>query len=229
MSAFQNPTGITLAPARRQALIEVAARYGLPIVEDDAYGELYYTDERPTPVAAVDVALHGSLRHVVYISSFSKVLAPGLRVAWLLAPPELTSRLVRVKQGVDLHTNSLSQATVYESCRAGLLEHHVPTIRTIYRERRDTMLRALAAHMPPEVRWITPDGGMFVWVMLPAQTNSTSLFHAAIENDVAFVPGEAFYANGGGTNTLRLNFSLPTPAQIEEGIARLGRAMRALG
>jgi 2-aminoadipate transaminase len=226
MSCFQNPTGITLSPARRRALIEVVAKYGLPIVEDDAYGELYYTDERPLPMASIDVEQHGELRHVVYLSSFSKVLAPGLRVGWMAAPEELIGKLVQVKQGVDLHTNSLSQATVYEACRDGLLDRHVPIIRSIYRKRRDTMLNALQQHMPPEVQWVRPDGGMFVWVTLPPQLDSTRLFHTAIEHQVAFVPGTPFYANGGGTSTMRLNFSLPTAEQIEAGIARLGEAIR---
>lgn len=225
MSCFQNPTGITLSAARRQALIEVVSRYGLPIIEDDAYGELYYDGERPTPMAAVDTEVHGELRYVVYVSSFSKVLAPGLRIGWVAAPEMLVGKLVQVKQGVDLHSNSLAQATVYKACCEGLLEHHVPLIRSIYRERRDTMLAALEEHMPPEVHWVRPDGGMFIWVTLPPHIDSTTLFHAAIEHEVAFVPGTTFYANGGGANTMRLNFSLPSCDCIREGIARLGQAM----
>jgi 2-aminoadipate transaminase len=226
MSCFQNPTGITLSHERRRALVEVVSKYGLPIVEDDAYGELYYGEERPLPVASMDMEMHGELRHVVYLSSFSKVLAPGLRVGWMAAPEELISKLTQVKQGVDLHTNSLSQATVYEACRDGLLDRHVPFIRSFYRTRRDVMLTALEQHMPEDVRWVRPEGGMFVWITLPPHVDSTQLFHTAIKHDVAFVPGATFYANGGGQNTMRLNFSLPTPAQIEEGITRLGQAVR---
>jgi 2-aminoadipate transaminase len=225
---FQNPTGVTLANERRRMLIEVAAEYGLPIVEDDPYGELSYDGERPIPLAAIDVEMHGELRHVAYVSSFSKLLAPGLRVGWMAAPEALVSKLVQVKQGVDLHTGSLAQATVYEACRDGLLERHVPYIKSVYRERRDAMLQALEQHMPEGVRWTKPGGGMFVWIELPPHVSSTDLFHAALEHEVAFVPGTPFYANGGGERTMRVNFSLPTVAQIEEGIARLGRSMRAM-
>lgn len=226
MPTFQNPTGITLAAERRCALVELATHYSLPIVEDDAYGELYYNDVRPTPLAAIDVKLNGCLGNVIYISSFSKVLAPGLRVGWAAAPADLIASLVKVKQGIDLHTTSLSQATVYEAVRDGLLERHVPFIRDTYRTRRDAMLAALKEHMPEGVRWVKPEGGMFVWLLFPEHIDSTELFHVAIEHDVAFVPGPPLYANGGGEHTARLNFSLPSLPQIEEGITRLGRSIR---
>jgi 2-aminoadipate transaminase len=127
MPTFQNPTGVTLAEERRRDLIDVASRYELPIIEDDPYGDLFYDGERPRPLAALDVEKHGKLRTVVYISSFSKLLSPGLRVGWTAAPESMVSRLVQVKQGVDLHTSSLTQATVYEACRDGLLERHIPS------------------------------------------------------------------------------------------------------
>lgn len=228
MSCFQNPTGITLSRERRHALMDVVARYKLPIVEDDAYGELYYNGERPTPMAALDVEMHGEPRLVVYVSSFSKVLAPGLRVGWVSAPEALISKLVQVKQGSDLHTGSLAQATVYAACCDGLLDRHIPTIQDIYRRRRDAMMEALQEHMPAGVRWVRPEGGMFVWVTLPPHLDSTDLFHTAIEHQVAFVPGTPFYANGGGEHCMRLNFSLPSPAKITEGIARLGSAIQEL-
>jgi 2-aminoadipate transaminase len=227
MPTFQNPTGVTLAEERRRALIDVAARYELPIVEDDPYGDLFYDGERPRPLAALDVEKHGKLRTVVYVSSFSKLLAPGLRVGWTAAPESMVSRLVQVKQGIDLHTSSLTQATVYEACRDGLLERHIPSIQNIYRRRRDAMLAALEQHMPEGVRWTCPGGGMFVWLMLPPGLDALELFHEAIKHEVAFVPGTPFYANGGGNHAMRLNFSLPTAEQIEEGIGRLGCSMRA--
>jgi 2-aminoadipate transaminase len=226
MPTFQNPTGVTLAEERRRDLIDVASRYELPIIEDDPYGDLFYDGERPRPLAALDVEKHGKLRTVVYISSFSKLLSPGLRVGWTAAPESMVSRLVQVKQGVDLHTSSLTQATVYEACRDGLLERHIPSIQNIYRRRRDAMLSSLAQHMPEGVRWTCPGGGMFVWLMLPPGLDALELFHEAIKHEVAFVPGTPFYANGGGGHAMRLNFSLPTAEQIEEGIARLGRSMR---
>lgn len=226
MSCFQNPMGVTLTPARRQALIDLAARYAFPIVEDDPYGELAYDGARPAPLAALDVALHGQLRYVVYISTFSKLLAPGMRVGWTAAPRALIGKLAQAKEGTDLQTGSLAQATAYEACRAGLLNGHVPFIRDTYRVRRDTMLAALAEHMPAGVHWTRPGGGMFIWLTLPPHLDATALFHAALEYQVSFVPGASFYANGGGTNTLRLSFSLPTPERIREGIARLGGALR---
>ncbi len=228
MSCFQNPTGTTLSPARRRALLDVAMRYDLPIIEDDAYGELYYDGSRPIPIAALDTELHGEPRYVVYISSFSKVLAPGLRVGWVAAPADLISKLVKVKQGVDLHTGSLSQAVVYEACRDGLLDRHVPFIRDTYRMRRDAMLAALAQHMPTEVRWVRPDGGMFVWVTLPDHIDTSALLRIAVENQVAFIPGKPLYANGGGEHTMRLNFSQPSVGAITEGIARLGQVIREM-
>ncbi len=224
---FQNPTGVTLSNERRRQLIEVASQHDLPIIEDDPYGELYYDGERPRPLAAFDVDQHGELRNVVYISSFSKLLAPGLRIGWVAAPGTLASKLVQVKQGVDLHTSSLNQATVYEACRDGLLERHIPLIRSIYKARRDAMLKTLTRHMPEGVRWTCPRGGMFVWLTLPAGVDATELFHTALEHKVAFVPGIPFYANGGGNHTMRLNFSLPTVEQIEDGIARLAESIKA--
>ncbi len=150
VSSFQNPTGVTLSPERRHRLLEVATEYHLPIVEDDPYGELYYNSARPQPLAALDVELSGALRHIAYLSTFSKLLAPGLRVGWVAAPEELVSKLVQAKQGLDLHTGSLTQAMAYEACRDGLLDRHVPTIRSTYHTRRDTMLEALELHMPKD-------------------------------------------------------------------------------
>ncbi len=227
MSSFQNPMGVSLADERRHALIALAARYRLPIIEDDPYGELYYDGNRPTPLAAIDMQMHGELRHVAYLSSFSKLLSPGMRVGWIAASPSLLAKVAQLKQGMDLHTSSLSQSVVYTACRDGLLAAHVPNIRQIYRERRDTMLNALHRTMPRTVRWTHPHGGMFIWVTLPRYFDATALLQTALEYDVAYVPGTCFYANGGGSNSLRLNFSMPTVAQIEEGIARLGTMLHA--
>ena len=227
VSCFQNPTGITPSVERKRALLEVAAKYGLPIVEDDPYGELYYEGQRPPILAALDAEMHGELRHVLYLSTFSKLLAPGLRVGWAVAPTELVSKLAHAKQGMDLHTGSLSQATAYEACRDGLLDRHVPTIRATYHARRDAMLAALEAHMPKQVSWTRPNGGMFIWLTLPAHIDTTELLQASLEQRVAFVPGTSFYANGGGTNTMRLNFSHSAPDRIAEGVARLARSITA--
>ncbi len=228
VSCFQNPTGVTLSSAGRHDLIELAARYALPIVEDDPYGDLCYGSERPEPLAALDIALYGKLRHVIYLSSFSKIVAPGLRIGWVAAPTGLFHKLAHAKQGLDLHTGSLAQATAFEACHNGLLDDHVPRIRATYRTRRDTLLVALAEQMPPGVRWTHPEGGMFIWLTLPEQIDATELLYAALEQQVAFVPGATFHANGGGTSTLRLNFSHCAPERITEGIRRLGAAIRGM-
>lgn len=227
VSCFQNPTGVTLAPARRTRLIELAARYRLAIVEDDPYGELYYEGERSAPLAALDIAAHGELRHVVYLGTLSKLLAPGLRVGWIAAPRELHDRLVMLKQGLDLHTGSLAQAVAHVTCRDGLLDRHIPRLRAAYGERRDTMLAALERTMPPGVRWTRPAGGMFLWLTLPEGRDAQALLGRAIERKVAFVPGRPFHPDGSGASTMRLNFSHSSPALIAEGVARLADALRA--
>ncbi|MEI7772489.1 MAG: PLP-dependent aminotransferase family protein [Chloroflexales bacterium] len=227
VSSFQNPTGVTLAPERRRALVELAARHRLPIIEDDPYGELYYEGGRATPLAAIDCELHGELRHVIYLSTFSKLLTPGLRVGWIVAPSALIDKLSQVKQGLDLHTGSLAQVAAYHACRDGLLARHVPVLRATYGHRRDTMLAALESGMPAGVRWTRPAGGMFLWVSLPEGWDSAELLGRAIAHQVAFVPGRTFYPAGDVTNTLRLNFSYSSPELIAAGVARLADVARA--
>jgi 2-aminoadipate transaminase len=222
---FQNPTGVTLSAERRRALLDLAERYGLPLVEDDPYGELRYSGEAPPLLATLDTQRWGDPRQVVYLSTFSKLLAPALRVGWAVGPPALLHRMVQVKQGLDLHTSSLTQAIAFEACRDGLLARQIPRIRRTYHERRDTMLAGLEQAMPRGTRWTRPDGGMFLWVTLPEELNASQLLARAIARQVAFVPGADFHANGGGQNTLRLNFSHPTPDQIQIGIRRLAEAI----
>ncbi|NJN17294.1 MAG: PLP-dependent aminotransferase family protein [Oscillochloris sp.] len=225
VSCFQNPTGVTLSAERRRALVELAVRYDLLIVEDDPYGELYYEGSRTQPLAAIDCAMHGSPRQVVYLSTFSKTLTPGLRVGWLSGPPEITTRLALLKQGFDLHTGSLAQIAATRACDDGLLERHVPRLREIYGERRNLMLHTLEELMPAGVRWTRPTGGMFVWLELPAGVNATQLLTKAITRRVAFVPGAPFFPNGGGESTMRLNFSHPSPERIQLGVQRLAAAL----
>ncbi|WP_129631453.1 PLP-dependent aminotransferase family protein [Candidatus Oscillochloris fontis] len=227
VSSFQNPTGVTLAPERRRALVELAGRYDLPIIEDDPYGELYYEGTRATPLAALDCQLYGELRHVIYLSTFSKLLTPGLRVGWLIAPTGLIDKLVQVKQGLDLHTGSLAQVAAYLTCRDGLLERHIPVLREVYGQRRDVMLAALHATMPAGVRWTHPAGGMFLWVTLPDGWDSAELLGRAIGHQVAFVPGRTFYPAGDVINTMRLNFSFSPPELIKTGISRLAEVVRS--
>lgn len=225
--SFQNPTGVTLSYERRLALLDIAERYDLPIVEDDPYGELRYSGEPVPALAALDTQRHGEPRQVLYFSTFSKVLAPSLRVGWIVGPADVLRRLALIKQGLDLHTGSLAQAIAFESCRYGLLDTLVPRIRAAYHERRDTMLAALIREMPTDVQWTTPEGGMFLWLTLPERIDVRALLERAIAQQVAFVPGDAFFANGGVNNTLRLNFSYPAPDLIIEGVQRLGAAFRA--
>jgi 2-aminoadipate transaminase len=222
---FQNPTGVTLSAERRHALLDLAERHGLPVVEDDPYGELRYSGEAPPLLAALDIQRWGEPHQVVYLSTFSKLLAPALRVGWAVGSRGLLHRMVQVKQGLDLHTSSLNQAIAFETCRDGLLARQIPRICRTYHERRDTMLSELEQAMPHGTRWTRPDGGMFLWVTLPEELNASQLLARAIERQVAFVPGADFHANGGGQNTMRLNFSHPTPEQIQVGIRRLAEAI----
>ena len=234
MPNFQNPTGVTLSLARRTTLIRLAHHYGVPIIEDDPYGQLRYAGEHITPLIVLDGRGHTSddvpySGNVLYLSTFSKTLAPGLRLGWIVAPTEVIQRLVQAKQGMDLHTSTLIQMVAYEVARGGFLDRHVRDMRVLYRERRDAMLSALARHFPPGVHWTEPHGGLFIWVVLPESLDAAVVLQAALAENVAFVPGASFFADGAGRNTMRLNFSNAAPERIEEGIRRLGGVLtRAL-
>jgi 2-aminoadipate transaminase len=230
---FQNPSGATLSLSRRQRLIEQAANLGTPILEDDPYRELRFFGKQLPRLISLESARQEQHKapyqgNVIYASTFSKVLAPGLRVGSIVAAPSLINKLVQAKQSSDLHTPTLNQMLVYELARDGFLERHTTQIIEVYRKRRDTMLAALAEHFPAMTRWTEPEGGMFLWVTLPGNLDATRLLSAAIEEKVAFVPGAPFHPGGGGGNTLRLNFSNATPEAIYEGIARLGSAAHHL-
>jgi 2-aminoadipate transaminase len=227
---FQNPTGVTLSLERRRRLVELADRYGVPIVEDDPYGQLRFEGKHLPSISVLDGrALHNGdavyRGNVIYLSTFSKILAPGIRLGWVVAPPEVIGKLVQAKQGADLHTATFNQMVAYEVAREGFLDQHVKVICRVYRERRDVMLAAMGEHFPHGVRWTRPEGGLFLWVTLPHGMDSAKLLRVAIEQRVAFVPGEPFHPCGGGQNTMRLNFSNATPEKIHEGIARLGRVL----
>jgi len=227
---FQNPTGATLALERRHKLIELADRYGVPIVEDDPYGQLRYEGDHLPSVVVLDSQFrdtgeqcyHGN---VIYLSTFSKILSPGIRLAWVVAPPEVIRKLVQAKQGADLHTSTFNQLVTYEVARGGFLDRHIKVIRDVYGERRNVMLGAMDAYFPPGVDWTHPEGGLFLWGTLPESLNAADVLNAAVHQKVAFVPGEPFFATGGGHNTMRINFSNASPEKIQEGIARLGRVI----
>ena len=230
---FQNPSGVTLSLQRREELVYLSDKYGIPIVEDDPYGQLRYEGQHLPPLVVLD---RENLRrdeaytlgNVIYLSTFSKTLAPGLRLGWIVAPQEVISKLVQLKQGADLHTSTFVQMVAYEVARDNFLDEHVKTIRQVYGERRDIMLAALKEFFPEEVTWTAPHGGLFLWVTMPDGANCNQLLREAIKQDVAFVPGDCFYPKEGeGLRNLRLNFSNATPEQIREGIRRLSVAVKA--
>jgi 2-aminoadipate transaminase len=221
---FHNPAGTTLPLDRRVELVRLAAKYGVPIIEDDPYGELRFEGEDITPIET----LHKE--NVIYMSTFSKTLAPGIRIGWVTAPAKIIGKLVQAKQGADLHTGVFVQMVAYDICSRGLLRNHVKKVREAYHERRDAMLQAMEEFFPTGVTWTRPQGGLFLWVRVPEEINTTEFMKTALEEKVAYVPGAAFYPDDGGYNTMRLNFSYCRPEVIREGIQRLGRAiMREFG
>lgn len=227
---FQNPTGVTLCTERRKKLIEIADRHGVPIIEDDPYGQLRYEGEHLPPVVNLDAEYHDCdanySGNVIYLGTFSKTLAPGLRLAWVVAPAQVIRKLAQAKQGADLNTSNFNQLIAYEVIKDGFLDEHVKLIRKVYRERRDIMLGALDTYFPPKAEWTRPEGGLFLWSTLPEGLETSKLLPIAIEQQrVAFVPGESFFACGGGKNTMRLNFSNAGPEKLLEGIRRLGRVI----
>jgi len=227
---FQNPGGTTLSRARRDELVALSDKYGIPIVEDDPYGQLRYEGEHISPLVVLDRVnldrdVGYKLGNVIYLSTFSKVLAPGLRVAWIVAPPEVIAKLVQIKQSTDLHTSTFTQMVTYEAARDGFIDEHVKLIRATYKERRDAMLAALHDYFPPEVSWTHPQGGLFLWVTMPPGVDSSRLLDLALRQNVAFVPGEPFFPNGDTGSHMRLNFSNAQPEQIREGIRRLSIAV----
>lgn len=219
---FQNPTGRLLPLERRQALVERARDLDLLILEDDPYGALSYDGETPPAIRNL------APERTVYMGSFSKVLAPGLRIGYVIAPPALRAKLVQAKQATDLHTATLSQQAVFEVVKDGFLDTHIPSIRVLYRDQCEAMLAALTHHMPAGVRWNRPRGGMFLWVELPRGMDATAVLTQAVENNVAFVPGAPFYAADPVGESLRLAFVTVPPPRIEEGVDRLARVIRAL-
>jgi 2-aminoadipate transaminase len=218
---FQNPSGRCMGEPRRAAVVDAARAIGLPIVEDNPYGDLWFDAAPPAPLAS------RWAEGTVYLGSFSKVLAPGLRLGYVVAPPALMPKLLQAKQAADLHTPGFNQRVVFEVIRNGFLRDHVPTIRARYKAQRDAMRAALEAHMPPGCRWNVPSGGMFFWVELPESMDAVALLPKAVELGMAYVPGAAFFAASPKRNTLRLSFVTVAAPEIERGVALLARALEA--
>jgi len=219
---FQNPSGRTWTVARRKALLGLAARFSVPVIEDSPYAELRFEGE---PLPALQALDEHEL--VVFLGTFSKTFCPGLRCAWLAAPPDLFSRYVMVKQGADLHTSTLVQRQVATYLDLYGLDDNIGRVIEVYRERRDLMMGILEAELPAEVTFTRPEGGLFLWVTFPPAVNSRELLQKCLEQDVAFVPGGAFFPDTGHDNTARLNFSCMPPERIEEGSRRFCAVVRA--
>lgn len=227
---FANPTGITLPRRDRLALLAQARAQGIAIIEDAAYQALRYEGAPIPPILALELEREAAgdidACRTIYCGSFSKTLAPGLRLGWVCAARPVIDKLVLLKQAGDLHSPTLNQI-VLADVAAQVFDDHLPRLRAHYRARRDTMLAALADHMPGAAHWTRPEGGMFIWLTLPPEVDGAALLARALsQENLAFVPGAAFFPDGGGRNTVRLNFSAPAPAQIRDGIARLGRLLR---
>ena len=218
---FQNPTGRSMSEARRAALVAKAAEIGLPLVEDNPYGDLWFDAPPPAPLTARNP------EGCIYLGSFSKVLAPGLRLGYVVAPKAIMPKLLQAKQAADLHSPSFNQRMVAEVLKDGFIERHVPTIRALYKAQCSAMLAALDTEMAGlDVVWNRPDGGMFLWVRLPDGMDAVALLPKAVGKNVAFVPGAAFYAEGADPRTLRLSFVTASEEQIKTGVAALAKTIR---
>lgn len=225
---FANPTGETLDHTTRETMLQLAEDLDIAIIEDAAYQSLRFDGEAIPPILALEIAQKGSIEacRTLYCGSFSKTLAPGLRVGWICGAKEVISRLVLMKQAADLHSSTLNQMAIADVA-GKIFDDHVAKIKAAYRARRDAMLAALAKHMPAGVEWTRPEGGMFVWITLPKGMDGAALLAKSLQSQkVAFVPGSAFFADGSGRNTIRLSFSRVDEVTIAEGIKRLGSVLQ---
>lgn len=221
---FQNPTGTSLSRERRTAIAAIAARHGVPIIEDDPYGRLRYTGQHLPSLSSL-----GAGNDCVYLGTTSKIMAPGLRVAWLVTRDRrLYERLVTLKQSADLHTSTFAQTVAHRwLATPGALDTHLQTLCSVYARRRDLMLAGLAQHLPAGCSWTQPEGGLFLWARLPEKIDTLDLLRMAAQQKIAFVPGEPFWVGTVKRNTLRLNFSNAREAELEIGLKRLGDVVRA--
>ncbi len=216
----QNPTGISMSMHRRRHLIELAEEYDFLIVEDDPYSHFLFENVDFKRLRAMNK------ERVIYVSTFSKILAPGLRLGWIAAHPDIIEALDTAKQNADLHTPTFNQVLAAEALRKRIVDRHIPRVREVYKRKRDVMLEALEEHLSEWATWTKPVGGMFIFAYLPEKIDAEEMLVAAVSKGVAYVPGHAFYVDGKGRNTMRLNFSYPTEEQIREAIKRLGEVVR---
>jgi 2-aminoadipate transaminase len=220
VATFQNPSGESISLEHRKELIEIASEYDFLIVEDDPYGELVFEGESIPPIKSLDTK-----GRVIYIGTFSKVLAPGFRLAWVIASEEVINRFALTKQSTDLCSNMFSQYIAYEYIKGGYLEIQIQHITQLYRHKRDIMIKALEEFFPKDVKWTVPHGGMFLWVTLPKNINTRLMFKRALAKKVAYVVGDAFFPDSSNYNCMRLNFSYADDETIREGIKRLAEVI----
>ncbi len=216
VSNFQNPSGETISLSHRKELIEIASEYDFLIIEDDPYSDLVFEGESIPSIKSFDTK-----GRVIYISTFSKILAPGFRLGWIIASKEILDKLTLAKQAADLCTNVFSQYVAYEYINGGYLDKQVIKIKKMYKIKRDIMLEALEEYFPKNVTWTIPKGGMFIWLTFPKKINTSLMLQKAIAKKIAYVAGDAFYPDGGNYNSMRLNFSFSDDKIIKEGIRRL--------
>ncbi|MCK5884779.1 MAG: PLP-dependent aminotransferase family protein [Bacteriovoracaceae bacterium] len=220
---FQNPSGITWNQEKRESLVKLAKEYGLIVIDDSPYRELRFEGDKPEALGAMDID------NVITLRSFSKIFAPGLRLGWIIANPEIIKQLSKCKQSTDLCANSLGQLIASEYLQTGKLEGHIKYICEMYKAKRDVMLNALEKYMPEGVTWTRPEGGLFLWVTLPEHISADDMFREAVDKKVAYVIGSAFHCNNTGLNTMRLNFSFPNHEQLDEGVRRLAETIKSKG
>ncbi len=221
VTSFQNPTGITYSAAKRKEVAEILKEHGTILIEDNPYGEIRFMGEDLLPIKSY-------INDSILFGTFSKIVSPGMRMGWIVAPPEVMDKLITAKQASDLHSNYFTQRIVYQYLKDNDVDGHIKNIRIIYKKQRDKMVQSIKEYLPHGVKHTEPEGGMFLWLTLPEGMSAMELFKFAIKEKVAFVPGEAFYTENPETNTMRMNFSNCCEDEIKEGMQRLGLAIEKM-
>ncbi|MBI4350909.1 MAG: PLP-dependent aminotransferase family protein [Elusimicrobia bacterium] len=222
---FQNPSGVTLSAEKRKKVIELSEKYDVVVIEDSPYRQIRFEGKAPKMLYRLDQETHKT-DNLISIFTFSKTFAPGLRLGLILAHPQIIRKMEILKQSLDLCTSSLNQLIAADFLRSGYFETHIEVVKKTYKLKKDTMVAALEKYMPEGVSWTKPEGGLFLWVRLPGEMSADEMFADALKENVAYVIGSAFHCDGSGKNTMRLNFSYPTPEDIDEGIKRLATAVK---